>query len=71
MATDFGEWMKWREKRWNTGEEQRSRNKVKNKEIEVKKTMASVIKRENAKYLNDKSDETLKQKINTLAYLSK
>ena len=35
--------------------------KIKNKEAEVKKTMASLIKRENAKYLNNKSGDSLKQ----------
>lgn len=35
--------------------------KIKNKEAEVKKTIASLIKRENAKYLNDKSGDSLKQ----------
>lgn len=34
----------------------------KNKEIEVKKIMASLIKRENAKYLNDKSGDSLNRK---------
>lgn len=35
--------------------------KTKNKEAEVKKAIASLIKRENAKYLNDKSGDSLKQ----------
>lgn len=51
-----------------------SKNKkvdIKNKEVEIKKIMAILIKKENAKYLNDKSDNGLKQKINTLKCLSK
>lgn len=42
----------------------------KNKEIEIKKTMASLIKRESAKYLNNKSGCSLKQKINILTSFS-
>lgn len=33
--------------------------------------MVSLIKRENAKYLNDKSGDSLKQKIDTLTCLHK
>ena len=35
--------------------------KIKNKEPEIKKTTAHLIKRENAKYLSDKSGDSLKQ----------
>lgn len=48
--------------------------KIKNKEAEVKKTIASLIKRENAKYLNDKSGDSLKQEnkhFNMLVSISK
>lgn len=48
--------------------------KIKNKEAEVKKTIASLIKRENAKYLSDKSGDSLKQEnkhFNMLVSISK